>query len=99
MRSTVIWGAVLAALALLAGVLVWRAAGAHRGNAELCRRYAEAERELERLEAAGRRFRAELDAIENDPVYVESLLRSAGHREPGEVAPGRARPEGGSRGR
>lgn len=79
------FAAWVAVAALLAAALAWRAADAHRANAALYRRLCETEAELARQEAERERLRAELEALENDPMYVETLLRRVRLVEPGEL--------------
>lgn len=69
---TAVWGV---AVAVLAGVLAseaWRARGEVRS---LARQRAALEARLREDRARNGRLRAELEALEHDPVYVESLLR------------------------
>ncbi len=71
--------------ALLAAALAWRAFDAHSANAALYRKLCDEEAELVREETRQKKLRAELEAIERDPLYVESLLRQARQVEPGET--------------
>lgn len=66
------YGTLAAALAL---VLVSGAWDAHRRNAVLLKDLQEADAEVERVQADSRRLRAELKALNEDPVYVEGVLR------------------------
>lgn len=96
--SAAAWTALAA---LLGAALAWRAWETHVANAELYRRLCEAEADTVRLEAEGARLRAERDALENDPRYVERQLRERRMTQPGErlVEPdANARPGSGGRG-
>lgn len=78
------WGRVRDSLLAAAGAvgaaaLIW-AFGAHasstgREAAELARRSAALDRELERARGRGRDLREELRALDEDPLYLEALLR------------------------
>jgi hypothetical protein len=60
---------------LLGGLLAARAADARKERAALERRHAAADRDLERARRRSRSMKDELRALEQDPAYVESLLR------------------------
>lgn len=65
---------VLAAAALLAA-FAHHAAGTGREAAGLAKRAETLDRELAREKERNRALRAELRALDEDPVYVESILR------------------------
>lgn len=67
-----VWGMTLAALA---GALVTLAARAPQETAELERRSQELDREMDRVRRANQAMADEVQALETDPVYVETLLR------------------------
>jgi cell division protein FtsB len=67
-----IWGVLVAGLA---AALSWRAWGAHLGALDLQRRTVEADTRLDALTTEKRRLQAEIDALKNDPIYLEKLLR------------------------
>jgi cell division protein FtsB len=69
---TAVWAG---ALGLLGLVLAVQAERAGREGAELTRRSAALDRDLERLRRANQALRDEVRALETDPLYVESLLR------------------------
>ncbi len=68
-------GALVAALALLGGVLAEGAIRSLREEACAAGREAVAAREIERLRRQNAVLREELRALETDPAYVEALLR------------------------
>ena len=79
---SLLWGTLAGALAISLGV---KAIDAHGRNAGLHRRIRATEAELERIRGDEARMRAELKALSEDPLYVESVLKrpSAGPpREP-----------------
>ncbi len=65
--------------ALLAGA--WNA---HRDAVRQGSRGASSEREIERLKGENDALRSEIRALEEDPIYVESVLRDRKMLEPGE---------------
>ena len=67
--------AVLLGAAALAVAFTVHAAGTGREAAALARRAAALDRELGRAKARNRDLRDELRALEEDPVYLEALLR------------------------
>jgi hypothetical protein len=60
---------------VLAAALGAQAAGSGREAAALGRRAAALDRELERARGRNRALREELRALDEDPVYLETLLR------------------------
>ncbi len=69
---TLLWGALAGALAV---ALVVKAVDAHGRNADLHRRIQAAQGELERIRRDESRMRAELKALDEDPLYLESVLK------------------------
>ncbi|MBI2932259.1 MAG: hypothetical protein HYY16_11460 [Planctomycetes bacterium] len=69
---------------VLSAALTWRAVDAHSANAELFRKISSEESELDRRNSERVRLKAELDALENDPMYIEQALRCMRHAESGE---------------
>ena len=67
-----LWGALAGALAIS---LVVKAVDAHGRNAGLHRRIQATEVELDRTRRDEGRMRAELKALNEDPLYVESVLK------------------------
>ena len=67
-----LWGLLGAAVAL---VLVVRGAEAHQRNAELHRKVVRAQAELEALEFERNRMRDEIRALNEDPLYIDSVLK------------------------
>lgn len=65
---------VVAALGLALGLSA-QAAGSGREAAALGRRAASLDRDLERARERNRALREELRALDEDPVYLETLLR------------------------
>lgn len=61
--------------AALAVAFTLHAAGTGRESAALSKRAAALDRELERERTRNRALRDELRALEEDPVYLETLLR------------------------
>ncbi|HEU4339163.1 MAG TPA: hypothetical protein VFS19_03770 [Planctomycetota bacterium] len=77
-----LWGALAAVLGVS---LVVKAVDAHGRNAALHRRLKSTEAELERIQADQGRMRAELKALNEDPLYLDSMMQrtAAGNpREP-----------------
>ena len=72
------------ALLLLAGVLVWSAWDTRGEVAGLELRRNALQREVERAQRENQALRDEIRALEEDPVYVESLLRRQRRAGPGE---------------
>ena len=68
----ILWGTLAAALAV---ALVVKAADAHGRNAGLHRRLKATQVELERVRGDQSRMRAELRALNEDPLYLESVLK------------------------
>ena len=68
----VLWAAVLAALGLALALQAWRG---REQTAELRRRSAALDGRIARIKGANQAMRDEVSALENDPVYVESVLR------------------------
>lgn len=71
------WPALLKGAAV-AGMLVALAVGgwdAHLRNARLARDLARAEADLERVRASKARLNDELKALDEDPLYVDSVLQ------------------------
>ncbi|HZE99455.1 MAG TPA: hypothetical protein VE981_20795 [Planctomycetota bacterium] len=64
-----------AAVAGLAVLLAAQAAGARRERETVAREGAALDREIGKLKSANQALRDEMQALEADPVYVESLLR------------------------
>ncbi|MBI2901665.1 MAG: hypothetical protein HYY17_15890 [Planctomycetes bacterium] len=77
------WAAACA-LAVLAVFLLLAARRTHREAAELAFRHDAHVRETGRLKAENAALRAEIRALEEDPVYVESVLRGRKMAESGE---------------
>lgn len=69
---SLLWGALAGALAL---ALVVKAVDAHGRNADLHRRIQAAQDELDRIRREETRMRAELKALDEDPLYLESVLK------------------------
>jgi len=59
----------------LAVLLAAQAAGARRERETVAREGAALDREIGKLKSANQALRDEMQALEADPVYVESLLR------------------------
>jgi hypothetical protein len=78
---SLLWGTLSCALAL---TLVAKAVDAHGRNAVLHRRLVDTERELERIQRDENRMRAELRALQEDPLYLQSMIERtpAGTGEP-----------------
>ena len=70
---------------LLAAVLAWRGVDAHRRAVALYGQVLHVDRDLDAAQAEHRRLRAEKDALESDPQYIEQRLRALRLAEPGEV--------------
>lgn len=68
---TLLWGGLAVALAIALAV---KAADAHGRNAALYRKLKAAQAELDRVEGDERRMRSELKALNEDPIYRESVL-------------------------
>jgi hypothetical protein len=68
---TLLWGTLAAALAV---TLVLKALDAHARNAGIHRRIRAAEAELDRIQRDQRRMRAEMKALSEDPLYLQSEL-------------------------
>ena len=66
------WGVLAGALALVLAVRGW---DAHLRNAEVVGELGRVESDLERIRADQARLKSELRALQEDPVYVESVLR------------------------
>lgn len=84
MRVTWVWLVYAALLALGLALLVgaWRA---HQDAVRQQERDAVSQRDIDRLKAENDALRAEIRALEEDPVYVEAVLRERGLvRGPGE---------------
>jgi len=71
---SLLWGTLAAALAVS---LVVKAVDAHGRNAALHRRLTATQLEVERIRGDQSRMRAELRALNDDPLYVESALKRA----------------------
>ncbi|HXG62774.1 MAG TPA: septum formation initiator family protein [Planctomycetota bacterium] len=67
-----LWGI---AVGLLMAGLAFQALGARQETSRLRRERAELARRIEALRRANQALRDEVRALENDPVYVESVLR------------------------
>ena len=74
------WGALAGILAIS---LVLKAVEAHGRNAGLHRRLKATEAELDRVLADEARMRAELKALNEDPLYLESVIQRAPAGRPG----------------
>ena len=72
------------AVLMLAGVLSWSAWSARAEVSGLEQRRDALQREVDRARGENRTLREELRALEEDPVYVESLLRKRKRAAPGE---------------
>ena len=68
---TLLWGGLAVALAI---ALALKAVDAHGRNAALYRKLKAAQAELDRVEGDERRMRSELKALNEDPIYRESVL-------------------------
>ena len=68
---SLLWGTLAATLALS---LIVKAVDAHGRNAGIHRRIRAADAELNRIQAEERRMRAELKALKDDPLYLQSIL-------------------------
>ena len=68
---TLLWGGLAVALAIALAV---KAVDAHGRNAALYRKLKAAQAELDRVEGDERRMRSELKALNEDPIYRESVL-------------------------
>lgn len=68
---SILFGALSVGLAV---ALIAKAVDAHGRNAGLHRRLKAIERELEREQRDESRMRAELRALKDDPLYLESML-------------------------
>ena len=67
-----LWGGLAAALAIS---LVVKAVDAHGRNAAVHRRLKATQDELDRIQRDESRMRAELKALNEDPLYLESVLK------------------------
>jgi cell division protein FtsB len=76
--------AAAAAVLILGGLLAAQAAEARKERVALERRHAAADRELERARRRSQSMKDELRALEQDPAYVESLLRRWNRAAPSE---------------
>lgn len=78
---SLLWGTLAGALAVS---LVVKAVDAHGRNAAIHRRLKATEAELGRMRGDEKRMRAELKALSEDPIYLESILNrpAAGPRDP-----------------
>jgi hypothetical protein len=68
---TLLWGGLAIGLAI---ALALKAVDAHGRNAALYRKLKAAQAELDRVEGDERRMRSELKALNEDPIYRESVL-------------------------
>jgi hypothetical protein len=68
----ILWGALAGALAISLAV---KAVDAHGRNAGIHRRIKATEAELDRIRRDENRMRAELKALNEDPLYVDSVLK------------------------
>lgn len=66
------WGILAAALAV---ALVLKAADAHGRNAVLHTKLVGAQAELDRIRTGKKRMRDELKALNEDPAYIDSMLK------------------------
>ncbi len=72
-------------LSLLGIALGWDLWEARQETEVSFREWREADRDLERLLEENRRLERELQALQNDPVYIESVLRQWKMAHPGET--------------
>ena len=72
-------------LAFLGLSLGWDLVRARQDTEQYYREWKDSNQELERLLEANRLLEKELQALQNDPVYIESVLRQWRMAHPGET--------------